>query len=83
MQSLWTHFLSFRFNNIFLWIIYVESFNLRNLSAEHGVGQLKKAFMPLARGSAELAVMKSVKAALDPKGILNPGKLYPSEWWSL
>ena len=46
-----------------------------SVSAEHGVGTLKRAWLGHSRGPAELAVMRRLKQALDPKGILNPGKL--------
>eukprot|EP00606_Chrysophyceae_sp_TOSAG23-5_P000722 GSChrysophyteH2.ASY1.ANO1.293.1 assembled CDS len=48
-----------------------------SLSAEHGVGQLKRDFMPAARGEVELGLMRSIKLALDPRNILNPGKVLP------
>jgi FAD/FMN-containing dehydrogenase len=48
-----------------------------SFSAEHGVGQLKPYMMPDWRGGAELATMQRIKAALDPLGIMNPGKVLP------
>ena len=48
-----------------------------SFSAEHGVGQLKPYMMPDWRGGAELEVMRRIKAALDPAGIMNPGKVLP------
>jgi FAD/FMN-containing dehydrogenase len=48
-----------------------------SFSAEHGIGKLKPYMMPDWRGGAELAVMQRIKAALDPLGIMNPGKLLP------
>jgi glycolate oxidase subunit GlcD len=47
-----------------------------SISAEHGIGLLKKAFLGFTRSEAELAVMRSVKRALDPANILNPGKIF-------
>ncbi len=47
------------------------------ISAEHGVGVAKAAWLERARGSAEVAAMRAIKAALDPQGILNPGVLLP------
>jgi FAD/FMN-containing dehydrogenase len=48
-----------------------------SFSAEHGVGRLKPYLMPTWRGGAELAMMRAIKAALDPRLLLNPGKLLP------
>jgi FAD/FMN-containing dehydrogenase len=43
------------------------------ISAEHGVGVAKARFLHLTRSDAEIAAMGAIKAALDPRGILNPG----------
>jgi len=48
-----------------------------SFSAEHGIGKLKPYMMPEWRGGAELELMRRIKAALDPKGLLNPGKMLP------
>jgi FAD/FMN-containing dehydrogenase len=48
-----------------------------SFSAEHGIGKLKPYMMPDWRGGAELALMQRIKAALDPRGIMNPGKVLP------
>ena len=48
-----------------------------SFSAEHGVGLLKPYMMPGWRGGAELDAMRRIKAALDPQGIMNPGKVLP------
>ena len=45
-------------------------------SGEHGVGIGKREFLETEHGAEALAVMRSVKVALDPKGILNPGKIF-------
>jgi FAD/FMN-containing dehydrogenase len=47
-----------------------------SVSAEHGIGIKKRAVLALSRSPAELAAMHAVKSALDPFGILNPGKLF-------
>jgi D-lactate dehydrogenase len=47
------------------------------LSGEHGIGLIKREFMPLALQASTLGLMRNVKAAFDPDGILNPGKLLP------
>ena len=49
-----------------------------SFSAEHGVGRLKPYMMPDWRGGAELATMRRIKQALDPDGMLNPGKIFPA-----
>jgi FAD/FMN-containing dehydrogenase len=46
-------------------------------SAEHGVGRLKRAELALRKPAPALAMMKAIKAALDPQGLLNPGVLLP------
>jgi FAD/FMN-containing dehydrogenase len=48
-----------------------------SFSAEHGVGRLKPDMMPEWRGGAELATMRRIKEALDPGGLMNPGKVLP------
>jgi len=47
------------------------------LSGEHGIGLLKKQFMELDLGSDVLALMHRIKDAVDPLGIMNPGKIFP------
>ena len=47
-----------------------------SVSAEHGIGLLKKEFLPLSRSPAEIALMRTIKHAMDPNGILNPGKIF-------
>jgi FAD/FMN-containing dehydrogenase len=47
-----------------------------SISAEHGIGSLKKEFLHLSRSPAEIALMRSIKRAMDPNGILNPGKIF-------
>ncbi len=45
------------------------------ISAEHGIGLEKKSHLDVSRNPEEIALMKTLKKALDPKGILNPGKI--------
>ncbi|RPI15508.1 MAG: FAD-binding oxidoreductase [Lysobacterales bacterium] len=49
-----------------------------SVSAEHGIGLEKQPWLPLSRSPAELELMKRLKAALDPHGILNPGRVLPA-----
>ena len=47
------------------------------LSGEHGIGLLKKQFMELDLGTDAIALMRRIKDAIDPNGIMNPGKVFP------
>ena len=47
-----------------------------SVSAEHGIGLHKKPFLNNSRTPAELAVMSAIKKALDPQGLMNPGKVF-------
>ncbi len=47
------------------------------ISAEHGLGQLRHDEADMHRGATERALMRTIKSALDPQGILNPGKVLP------
>ena len=47
-----------------------------SISAEHGVGMLKKDYLSYSRSPEEIAIMKSIKNIFDPDGILNPGKIF-------
>jgi FAD/FMN-containing dehydrogenase len=49
-----------------------------SVSAEHGIGLEKQPWLPLSRSPAELALMGQIKRALDPNGILNPGRVLAS-----
>lgn len=46
-----------------------------SVSAEHGIGVLKRDYLAHTRSDSEIALMRTLKAALDPGGILNPGKV--------
>ena len=48
-----------------------------SFSAEHGVGRLKRSLMSSWRGGPELEMMRRIKAALDPAGLMNPGVMLP------
>ena len=48
-----------------------------SISAEHGVGLLKRDFLQFSRSGTEIAYMRRMKEIFDPYGILNPGKLLP------
>ena len=46
------------------------------ITGEHGVGLAKKSFLPKFAGDAQMRVMRELRRALDPRGILNPGKMF-------
>ena len=46
------------------------------ISGEHGIGLVQKPYMPLAFNEVQLNLMRSIKKVFDPKGILNPGKIF-------
>lgn len=48
-----------------------------SISAEHGVGRFKKDDMPHIKSAVEMDMLRAVKAALDPRGLMNPGKMLP------
>jgi glycolate oxidase len=50
-----------------------------SISGEHGIGYAKKAYIGMELSADEIALMKRVKTAFDPNGILNPGKIFPDE----
>ncbi|MBD0022737.1 FAD-binding protein [Gordonia pseudamarae] len=47
-----------------------------SISAEHGIGRAKSAWIGLGRGDVDLGVMRTLKTALDPQGLLNPGVIF-------
>ena len=49
------------------------------VTAEHGIGSSRREYLTLQRGADAVGVMRSIKAALDPLNILNPGKVFMAE----
>jgi FAD/FMN-containing dehydrogenase len=47
-----------------------------SISAEHGIGLVKRAYLESTRSPSEIALMRGIRQVFDPKGILNPGKLF-------
>lgn len=54
----------------------VQKYN-GSISAEHGVGMTKRDYLTYSRSEAEIGYMKAIKAVFDPRGIMNPGKIFP------
>jgi glycolate oxidase subunit GlcD len=53
----------------------VEKYN-GSISAEHGVGMVKKDYLSYTRSKEEIVIMKGIKKAFDPNGVMNPGKIF-------
>ncbi|MBI4356643.1 MAG: FAD-binding oxidoreductase [Gammaproteobacteria bacterium] len=47
-----------------------------SISAEHGIGLVKKPYLHYSKSPSEIEAMRSIKAVFDPKGIMNPGKIF-------
>ena len=47
-----------------------------SISAEHGIGRQKKAYLDISRSATEIALMQLLKRSLDPRGLLNPGLIF-------
>lgn len=57
--------------------IFAEAVRLGGtITGEHGIGLAKKSFLPQFAGEAQMRVMRELRRALDPHGILNPGKMF-------
>ena len=50
-----------------------------SISAEHGIGLVKRAYLESTRSAAEIALMRGVRQVFDPNGILNPGKVMTAD----
>ncbi len=58
--------------------IYTEAVRLGGtITGEHGVGLVLRDLLPMRRDEAFVSAMRAIKSALDPNGILNPGKIFP------
>ena len=57
------------------WVFEIVEKYQGSVSAEHGVGMTKKAYLKYTRSEAEIDYMRAVKAVFDPNNIMNPGKL--------
>ncbi|MFK7975970.1 MAG: FAD-binding oxidoreductase [Halioglobus sp.] len=58
------------------WVFEIVERYEGSVSAEHGVGLLKKDYLHYSRSEEEIALMRQIKAVFDPSGIMNPGKIF-------
>ncbi|WP_304439177.1 FAD-linked oxidase C-terminal domain-containing protein, partial [Oleiphilus sp. HI0117] len=58
------------------WVFDIVAKYNGSISAEHGVGMVKKDYLGYSRSPVEIEMMKGVKRVFDPKGLMNPGKIF-------
>ena len=58
------------------WVFEIVERYQGSVSAEHGVGMAKKAYLQYTRSEAEIAYLRGIKKVFDPNGIINPGKIF-------
>jgi glycolate oxidase subunit GlcD len=58
------------------WVFEIVERYQGSVSAEHGVGMTKKAYLQYTRSEAEIAYLRGIKQVFDPNGIINPGKIF-------
>ena len=58
------------------WVFEIVQRYGGSVSAEHGVGLLKKEYLQYSRSPLEIELMRHIKSAFDPVGIMNPGKIF-------
>ncbi|MFT5452229.1 MAG: FAD/FMN-containing dehydrogenase, partial [Enterobacterales bacterium] len=58
-------------------IIYAQVAEFKgSISAEHGIGLLKKDFLHYSRSKQEITIQKAIKNVFDPDNVMNPGKIF-------
>ena len=65
-----------RCHKVSQWVFEIVAEHRGSVSAEHGVGLLKKDYLHYSRSPLEIDLMKQIKRVLDPKGVMNPGKIF-------
>ena len=58
------------------WVFDIVKRHGGSVSAEHGVGLVKKDYLHYTRSEADISIMKGIKAVFDPNGVMNPGKIF-------
>lgn len=62
--------------NVNKWVFDIVEKYHGSISAEHGVGMVKKDYLEYTRTREEISIMKGIKSVFDPKGVMNPGKVF-------
>lgn len=65
-----------RCSEVSRWVFEIVQRYQGSISAEHGVGLLKKAYLHYSRSPLEIQIMRQIKQVFDPAGIMNPGKIF-------
>lgn len=65
-----------RCHRVSQWVFEIVQRYEGSVSAEHGVGLLKKDYLHYGRSAAEIVLMKQIKQVFDPRGVMNPGKIF-------
>ncbi len=65
-----------RCGEVSTWVFEIVQRHGGSISAEHGVGLLKKDYLHYSRSPLEIDIMRQIKRVFDPQGIMNPGKIF-------
>ena len=74
-EEMWAEVLPVAIRKLFTEVVALGG----TLSGEHGIGFVQKEYMDIALSPANLLIQRGIKDVFDPKGILNPGKIFPNE----
>ena len=74
-EQMWSDVLPVAIRKLFTEVVALGG----TLSGEHGIGFVQKAYMDIALSPPNLLIQRGIKSVFDPKGILNPGKIFPNE----
>ena len=74
-EEMWSDVLPVAIRKLFTEVVALGG----TLSGEHGIGLVQKAYMDIALSPPNLLMQRGIKGVFDPKGILNPGKIFPNE----
>jgi FAD/FMN-containing dehydrogenase len=75
-EQLSMHEFQLRCSEVSRWVFEIVQRFGGSISAEHGVGLLKKDYLHYSRSALEVQLMKHIKQGFDPAGIMNPGKIF-------